>query len=819
VTEQPSGTITLVFSDIEGSTKLLESLGTAAYREALAEHRRIVREAYARYAGYEVDYEGDAFFYTFATADDAVSAVSEAMQGLEEGPIRIRVGIHTGSPELDPPKYVGMDVHTAARIMSAGHGGQVLVSETTRALVSTQLTDLGSHRLKDLEEPLPLYQLGAGSFPPLKTISNTNLPTPASSFVGRERETEEVVSLLREGARILTLSGPGGTGKTRLAIEAAAELVTSFRNGVFWVALASLRDPALVTEQIGQVVGARNGLHAHIAGQELLLLIDNLEQVVDCASELSSLVDACPKLQLLCTSRELLRVRSEVEYQVPPLGEPEAVELFSERSQLDADDTVAELCRRLDNLPLAVELAAARARMLSPAQILERLSHRLDLLKGGRDSEARQQTLRTTIEWSYDLLTEEEQRLFRALSVFAGGFTLEAAEQVAEADLDTLQSLLDKSLVRRAERFWLLETIREFGIERLSESNEDEGARDRHMEWVLDLLRAEAPRWGDPAPQEKLDRVLAEEGNIRAALEEAIERRDANTALEVVGSIGRTWLESGRFVELGARAADALELGGGEPGLEGLALISLAVCFEPSAAIESGHQAAARFRAADMPRREAYALMLQGKWEGESGSIDRGVELLGAALGSFERLGDDYCLEVTRQNIDALEGLRWPLEPEEARHLVDRFRQGLAESRRWSDPGDEVANLDGLSHALLDAGDVDEAWSTALEAVTLVGSGAGVVHFCEVVAALARCAWLRGHPEHALLFGAALRSAMAELDRGLPPTRLAAVEAAEAASREALDEETAARAVAEGEAMTVESLLDYVVALADADRA
>ena len=218
---QPAGEVTLVFSDIEGSTRLLEELGTGAYREALAEHRRIVREAYARYSGYEVDYEGDAFFYTFASAPDAVSAVSEAMAGLEAGPISIRVGIHTGIPELDPPKYVGMDVHTAARIMSSGHGGQVVVSPTTAALVDVSLAELGEHRLKDIAEAIPLFQLGDGSFPPLKTISNTNLPRPASSFLGREAELQEVVSRIEQGARLVTLTGPGGTGKTRLALEAA----------------------------------------------------------------------------------------------------------------------------------------------------------------------------------------------------------------------------------------------------------------------------------------------------------------------------------------------------------------------------------------------------------------------------------------------------------------------------------------------------------------------------------------------------------------------------------------------------------------------
>src|SRR5262249_17146086 len=233
---QPSGQVTLVFTDIEGSTKLLEELGTAAYREALAEHRRVVREACARHAGYEVDYEGDAFFYAFSSPQEAVAAVSEAREGLDAGPIAVRVGIHTGAPDLDPPKYVGMDVHLAARIMSSAHGGQIVISRSTRALLGERfpLIDLGEHRLKAIAEPFALYQLGDRSFPLLKTISNTNLPRPASSFLGREAELQEVLSRIAAGARLVTLTGPGGTGKTRLALEAASTLVGSYKAGAFW---------------------------------------------------------------------------------------------------------------------------------------------------------------------------------------------------------------------------------------------------------------------------------------------------------------------------------------------------------------------------------------------------------------------------------------------------------------------------------------------------------------------------------------------------------------------------------------------------------
>jgi predicted ATPase len=557
---QPVGEVTLVFSDIEGSTRLLNELGTSAYRDALAEHRRIVREACARHSGYEVDYEGDAFFYAFHSASAAVSAVSDAMDGLRDGPISIRVGIHTGFPEPDPPKYVGMDVHTAARIMSSGHGGQVVVSPTTAALVDLPLTDLGEHRLKDIDDAIPLYQLGEGSFPPLKTISNTNLPRPASSFLGREAELAEVLTRIEEGARLVTLTGPGGTGKTRLAIEAAASIVTSYKAGVFWIGLASLRDPALVTETIAQTLGAKDSLVSHIGERELLLLLDNLEQVVACAPELASLLAACPNLTLLCTSRELLRISGEIEYPVPPLAEPEAVALFCARSGLEPTEDIAELCARLDSLPLAVELAAARTKALTVTQIAERLSDRLDLLKGGRDSDPRQQTLRATIEWSYELVSADEQKLFARLSVFAGGCTLEAAEQVCDADLETLQSLVEKSLLRFTDgRYWMLETIREYAGERLGASESAE-VRDRHFEYFLRLAEPYRRLETTTAQAVVVNRLASEEHNLRLALTHAKGHRP-DRLLDVVSALGIYWTFAGGLNETRRWAELALELG------------------------------------------------------------------------------------------------------------------------------------------------------------------------------------------------------------------------------------------------------------------
>jgi predicted ATPase len=548
----PIGTVTFLFTDVEGSTRLLHGLGAEAYAEALAEHRRVVREACAEQGGVEVDTQGDAFFVAFPSARGALEAARRINEGLDSGPIRLRMGLHTGTPLVTDEGYVGEDVHFAARVGASGHGGQVLLSQTTREILDSEvvLSDLGEHRLKDVEGAVPLVQLGSEAFPPLKTISNTNLPRPASSFVGREAELGEVLSEIEQRARLLTLTGPGGSGKTRLALEAATTLVPEYRAGVFWVGLAALRDPSLVTEQIAQTLGAKDELAEHIGEREMLLLIDNLEQVVEAAPELSRLLQACPNLTLLCTSRELLRVQGEVEYAVPPLASPEAVSLFCERSRLEPSDEIAKLCARVDNLPLAVELAAARTKALSPAQILDRLTSRLDLLKGGRDADPRQQTLRATIAWSYELLSEEEQRRFRALSVFAGGCKLEAAEEEADASLDTMQSLVEKSLLRFTdERYWMLETIREYAGERLQESGEATASRLRHAEWCCEL----AERLGGMPPHRRLDDDFGslpdEMDNVRSALAWAWESGNDELALRFGPACLRYWMDRALFHE------------------------------------------------------------------------------------------------------------------------------------------------------------------------------------------------------------------------------------------------------------------------------
>jgi predicted ATPase len=488
------------------------------------------------------------------------------------------MGLHTGELRRTGEGYAGRELHRAARIAASGHGGQIVVSAATRALVDGDLVELGEHRIKDFDQPVPIFQLGRERFPPLKTISNTNLPRPVSSFVGRRREREEILRLVRDGTRLTTLTGPGGSGKTRLAVEAASELVPEYKAGVFWVPLASLRDPALVAQTVAQTLGAKDGLAGHIGERELLLVLDNFEQVAAAAPDLSALLEGCPNLKLLVTSRELLRIRGEVEYPVPPLAEPEAVELFCSRSRVEPDETIAEICRRLDDLPLAVELAAARTRVLTPRQILDRLGGRLDLLKGGRDLDARQQTLRATIEWSYDLLDEAEKLLFARLAVFRGGCTLEATEAVCDADIDVLQSLVDKSLLRRTQdRYWMLETIRQLATEKFETQGDSAGIRAAHAEFIASLLERADPHLRGPDQQEWADRIALEFDNVRAAMEFGL-GAVPEVALRIVAGLTFFATLRGRLAEIVRWVDAALDAAVSAPlPLRGWALVCGAV--------------------------------------------------------------------------------------------------------------------------------------------------------------------------------------------------------------------------------------------------
>jgi predicted ATPase/class 3 adenylate cyclase len=704
----PSGTVTFLFTDIEGSTKLLHELGPDGYARALLEHRRILRDAISRNGGAEVDTQGDAFFVAFPTAPGAVDAAREAQETLASGPIRVRMGLHTGSPHLTEEGYVGEVVHKGARIAAAGHGGQVLLSKETRDLVDASVTDLGEHRLKDFDGPVSIFQLGSEGFPPLKTISNTNLPRPASSFVGRDREVEEVVSLLQNGARLLTLTGPGGSGKTRLAIEAAADLVPEFKAGVFWVGLSPLRDPSLVTDTIARTLGAKDRLAEHIGARELLLLLDNLEQVIEAAPELASLVESCPNLKLLITSRELLRVRGEVEYPVLPLADPDAVELFCARSRLTADDTIAELCGRLDYLPLAIELAAARATVLSPRQILERLSSRLDLLKGGRDAHPRQQTLRATIEWSHDLLIEDEERLFARLAVFRGGCTLEAAEEIAKADLDILQSLVDKSLLRHTgDRFWMLETIQEFAAERLEESGEAAALGHRHAAHFLALAEEAYPHLIGH-PKAWLDGLEREHDNLRAALDRLEISGETQEALRLAGALSRFWYQKRHVTEGGRRLEDALRADERPTPARARALNGATymanVRGDVAAAKRWAHEALTLHRRLGDAWGTAYSTYLLGQTAKEVSDWATARDLFEESLRAFRELGDEH---YTLMATDLLGLACYKLgDRERARALHEENLRG---ARASDNAGLEAMELGALGLYAADEGRVQDA--------------------------------------------------------------------------------------------------------------
>jgi predicted ATPase/class 3 adenylate cyclase len=617
MSELPNGTVTLLFTDIEGSTRLLQHLGRR-YGNVLAEHRRLLRSCFAGHGGHEVGTEGDGFFVAFARASDAVAAAVDGQRALaahswgEDVEVRVRMGLHTGEPTVVARHYVGLDVHRAARICSAGHGGQVLVSRATHELIGREvpsggLRDLGEHRLKDLTQPEHMYQLLipglAADFPALRTIERhrMNLPAPLTVFVGRKRELEEITRLLGgEGVRLLTLTGPGGSGKSRLALRVAADLAERFPDGVVLVELAPIEDPTLVSAAVARALGVREVLDQpvsetltdRVGDQRLLLLLDNFEQVLPAAAVVHRLLVACPQLKVLVTSRASLHVSGEHEYPVPPLAVPnvqvrsdpddsiasEAVALFADRARAVKPDfavtttnaaTVAEICRRLDGLPLAIELAAVRSKLLSPQAMLARLQQRLPLLTGGaRDLPARQQTLRATIDWSYRLLGSTEQRLFAYLAVFAGGCTVEAAQAVCDLDgaievLAGLDSLLDKNLLRISDgdqgmpRVDMLETIREYAHDLLDTSGEAALLARRHADYFAALAGQADGLLAGREQNMWFQQFAADLNNFRAALAWSVAQQQPETTAQLAEGLRLFWQDRGPVSE-GVRWLDTV---------------------------------------------------------------------------------------------------------------------------------------------------------------------------------------------------------------------------------------------------------------------
>jgi predicted ATPase/class 3 adenylate cyclase len=601
----PTGTVTFLFTDIEGSTRMWER-EPSAMRETLARHEEILQSNIQDCGGYVFKTVGDGLCTAFATAPDALRAAIAGQRGLLDedwgsvGSVRVRMALHTGISEEREGDYFGPTTNRVTRLLSAGHGGQILMSQATRELVRDSLRPgeelrwMGERRFKDLLRPEHVYQLVStgllSSFPPLRTLNVhvNSLPEQPTRLVGRARETTEVRELLRrEEVRLLTLTGPGGTGKTRLGLQVAADMIDEYGNGVFFVALAAINDPAIAISTILQDLGVMETgdqtpvkrLKEYLRVKELLLVLDNFEQIIDAGPLVSDLLAACPRLKVLVTSRAALHLYGEHQYEVPPLELPEsngcssierlreceAVKLFVERARAAKADfvlakedvsAVAEICARLDGLPLAIELAAARVKLLNPRTMLRHVGNRLKLLSGDvRDLPARQRTLRNAIDWSHDLLENDEQTLFRRMSMFAGGCTLEAVEQICAIErgadaLSGVESLLDKSLLRREPglgvnpRFVMLETIREYARERLEESGEYPNIARMHADTFLALAEDAEPELVGPRQVEWMDLLETEHDNIRAALSWSLEN-GVEQALRLGGALGWFWYARG----------------------------------------------------------------------------------------------------------------------------------------------------------------------------------------------------------------------------------------------------------------------------------
>jgi predicted ATPase/class 3 adenylate cyclase len=628
VTDLPTGTVTFLFTDIEGSTRHAQALGDA-WAEVLDRHNRLLRDAVTTEGGTVFGTEGDAVFAVFATAPRAAAAAVSAQRAVlaeawpeTGGPLRVRMGIHSGEGTLAGDDYVGIDLHRVARITAAGHGGQVLVSASARMLAEPSLPDgvtlrdLGEYHLKDLSRPERLSMLVVqglpDEFPPLRTLDAVpnNLPTQLTTFLGRKRELEEAAALL-ESARLLTLTGPGGTGKTRLSLQLAANATDRFRDGVYFVPLGLIGRPALVLPTIAQALGVSDPgggtldrLAEQLAGKQVLLVLDNFEQVLAASEDIGQLLTRLPEARVLATSRSPLRVYGEQEYPVPPLDLPDAaavdpesvsqyasVALFLERAMavrpnfaVDASNApaIAEICVRLDGLPLAIELAAARVRVLTPQAILSRLGESLNLLAGGASNlPERQQTLRGAIDWSYSLLEPADRTVFTRMAAFPGGAELAAVEEVVLADwphdagpvpdaLDAVSSLLDKSLLRQGStdspepRFQMLGTIRSFAMERL-EAADAEAIQRRQAEYYLRLTEELSEDTSGERQRIALETFGREQDNLRAAMDYAVRAQEGGLGSRLLTATWRFWQRRGYLAEVRDRAERIVALPGASP--------------------------------------------------------------------------------------------------------------------------------------------------------------------------------------------------------------------------------------------------------------
>jgi predicted ATPase/class 3 adenylate cyclase/DNA-binding CsgD family transcriptional regulator len=914
----PTGTVTFLFTDIEGSTRLLEQLGDR-YADLLAGYRRLLRAAFQKPAAQEIDTQGDALFVAFSRAKDAVATAVAAQVSIsahswpEGAALRVRMGLHTGEPLSVETGYVGLDVHRAARICAAGHGGQILLSGTTRELVQsdlpegTGLRDLGPHRLKDLAQPQHLFQLVApglaNDFPPLKTLDTlpNNLPRQLTSFVGREREIGEVRRLLTTTS-LLTLTGAGGSGKTRLALHVAADVLDQYPDGVWQVELASIADPTLVPQMVASALSVpeqpgrslTETIVDHLRPKSTLLVLDNCEHLLsNCARFAAALLQACPRLRIMATSREGLGIGGELTYPVPSLSFPEpkqrpsleqlmhyeAVRLFVERAAFSRPQfavtsgnvsSVVQVCAQLDGIPLALELAAARVKVLAVEQIAARLRDRFQLLTGGgRTAPARHQTLRAAMDWSYDLLSENERALLRRLSVFAGGWTLEAAEAISSGNgveasdiLDLLTSLVDKSLVTvetqdGEARYRLLETVRQYGRDRLLAAGDAIEVRQRHRGWYLRL--AEQADFMLRGPEQALwaRRLEAEHDNLRAALEWSTQgESNPEPGLQLAWSLMWFWNTCGYVIE-GRQWLEKMvpRASGASPSLQARVLCGAGALSEKLGEYEHARARLAGsldlFRRLDDAGGAAFALHFLGhvasaqndlalatRMFEESLALSRGAgDTWGCALtldcwGSAASRQGDYDLASSLFAESAAlfrdQGSRWEVYgPVSGLGVVAAARGDDVRAKALLEEGLAMARETGRKAAILTAtlrlgriafaqGDRERAAALFKESLVLRKERGDKDGIAACLDALAGVAVTQERPERAArLFGAAdvLRETIHTV---VPPAQRAEYDRHMSTLRAHLDETALGAAWAAGRAMTLEQAIEDALALDEA---
>jgi predicted ATPase/class 3 adenylate cyclase len=816
----PTGTVTFLFTDVEGSTRLLDAIGPGAYKDALSEHRRVLRDAFERHGGAEVDTQGDSFFVAFARASDAVAAAAEAQGALRDGVVAVRMGVHTGEPLLADRAYFGIDVHRAARLAAAGSGGQVLLSRATRDLADAEVTDLGDHRLKDLLAPERIYQLGRGEFPRLKTLYQTNLPVQTTPLVGRKRELDDVVSLLGGSTRLLTLTGVGGSGKTRLALHAAAEVGDLFPDGVWFVPLAPLSDPTLVASTIAHVLDADGDLGGYLRDRRLMLVLDNFEQVLDAAPDVGAVLAHAPNVRVLVTSRERLHLSVEHEYEVPVLGIADAAALFVERARrfdarVEPSDEVRELVAAVDCLPLAIELAAARIKVLSPAEMRDRLGRGLDLLTGGdRDIPERQRTLRATIEWSYELLEPSARMAFAALSVFPSTFSADAAERVAAADIDRLASLVDKSLLRHTSsgRFFMLATIREYARARLDAGPEARRVREEHASHYLAF--AEEHRV-EIEKTESLDRVELEHDNFRAALSWFEASGNGECELKLAAALGWFWFAHGHLVE-GRRHLEHATAHGKAEAPRARALRFLAALTDTQgdhvAAAAAAAESVSLYEALDDETGLARAVLANANIAMSRGDRVAAQAGYASAAELFRRVGDPHAVAV------AAGSLAYHALVDEDEKALELSEAAVIAAREAGATAIEATSLLNVAFAHVQHGNADEAVAVTRDAARIAASLGLTVALSYCIEAIGAAAAARGDGETAARLLAAADAARSAIGAALDPFEARIDEEARRRARASVSDERFAAAWDAGSALTLDDAVADALDLALAQR-